>query len=166
MPFGYNPDGSFSRIIKKIANIHVFDMEICTMDISGWEIKPLPEKRHEARTQGGKGGGSDFRGIRPCIRALIEGAVPMRHTAGHGLRMAVATEYLNVRQHRRLPMEEIAKLFSTQTDYSFEESLYQVRSLEGYHPAKCDTIRGHASTLDRTIFDIDEICKQCKIRRR
>ncbi|MCW3983778.1 MAG: hypothetical protein NWE96_07255 [Candidatus Bathyarchaeota archaeon] len=75
--------------------------------------------------------------IRPCIDAAL--CADLSGAAGHSMRIAIATEFLN----RGFSAEQTAELFRNQTDYSFEKSLYYIRdiSTRTYRPYKCATIR-------------------------
>ena len=76
------------------------------------------------------------KGSRPCIDAAL--ASELSGVAGHSMRIAVASEFLN----RGFSAEQTAELFKNQSDYSSEKSLYYVRDLltRGYRPFKCATI--------------------------
>ncbi|MCW4045517.1 MAG: hypothetical protein NWE94_08390 [Candidatus Bathyarchaeota archaeon] len=75
--------------------------------------------------------------IRPCIDAAL--CADLSGVAGHGMRIAIATEFLN----KGFSAEQTAELFKNQTDYSFEKSLYYIRDLlaRNYRPYRCATIR-------------------------
>jgi hypothetical protein len=75
--------------------------------------------------------------IRPCIDAAL--CADLSGTAGHSMRIAIAAEFLN----KGFSAEQTAELFSNQTDYNFEKSLYYIRdiSARNYRPYKCATIR-------------------------
>lgn len=153
MPFAYNRQ-TMRR--SKFMDGNVF--QVNTVDITAHVIKPLPERRSKIRQHTRSSMTTDYRGIRPCIRALVELAVPLEHYAGHRLRMAVACEYLN---KGNVPEPEIAKLFAVQQDFDMEVTMGQLKSLHGYKPAKCATIKEFVTALEDTQFSIDECCSTC-----
>ena len=76
-------------------------------------------------------------GVRPCIDAAL--SANLVGVAGHSVRIAVASEFLN----KGFSAEQTAELFRDQGDFSYEKSLYYVRDIlrRGYRPFKCATIR-------------------------
>ncbi|MDD4325837.1 MAG: hypothetical protein PHC63_05360 [Candidatus Bathyarchaeota archaeon] len=74
---------------------------------------------------------------RPCINAAL--TTDLCGIAGHSMRIAVATEFLN----RGFSPEQTAELFKSQSDYNIKKSLYYVRDIltRSYRPFKCSTIR-------------------------
>lgn len=133
-------------------------LPIETVDLSKYVPKPLPKPRSKHRS-GEYTRNIDCRGIRPCIEYLVKYAIPLKGTCGHSLRMAVAVEYLT-QGHSE---EDVAKLFQTQIDYDHDKSVYQVKSLIGHKPRKCETIRRNVMALD-TDVDMNVLCKSCNMR--
>jgi len=92
--------------------------------------------------------------VRPCVEAALTGM--MRGNNGHGMHLAVATEFL----HAGYKPGDVAVLFQSQPDYSFEKSLFYVEDTlkRGYKPYKCRTIRSYG-------FCLGEKCARFKKQR-
>ncbi|MEM2888942.1 MAG: bifunctional DNA primase/polymerase [Candidatus Bathyarchaeia archaeon] len=73
------------------------------------------------------------KGVRPCIRQ----AVKTDRDLPHLMRLAIAAEY----KKAGLSDEETAQLFAEQEDYTFDKSLYQVRTADPEKAASCLSIR-------------------------
>jgi hypothetical protein len=85
--------------------------------------------------------------IRPCIQRMMDSPLPTSvgreaHGLSHDARMAVAAEGFAVGWND----SQVAQMFTKQKDYSYSESLKQVKSLRKTwkgKPRKCDTLKAN-----------------------
>jgi len=79
----------------------------------------------------------NVKGVRPCISAALD--KQLEGQGGHLMRLAIAVEHL----HLGMKPSEVAALFQSQSDYSYEKSLGFAEDAQkrGYKPFKCKTIR-------------------------
>lgn len=77
------------------------------------------------------------RQVRPCIEAALN--KPLEGKAGHLMRLAIATEFLN----NNCTVEKVISLFQGQADFSPQRCRYFVEHAKnrGYKPFQCRTIR-------------------------
>lgn len=170
VPFGVNQkNGNWSVFVDDVSG------GIKTIDISGWVKKKLPKTKSQKpeKKEGSLlssipsdisysiGVVAGCRGVRPCIQHIIDSQMPLRHYAGHRLRIAMATDLLKA----GVSESDTAKVFRNQMDYDYGKSLYQVQSLRGYNRPSCETIiRNCESLFAETGFDINSVCQTCILR--
>lgn len=93
--------------------------------------------------------------VRPCIQAAVDGEIDMSGGDGHALRCAIVPE---LRVCNNMSVNEIVKVFKTQSDFDYNKTYQQVRSLYNYNRTRCKRLQLNSFNL------ISKYCENCYMR--